>query len=116
MISSATRPSQDPGGDVYLTAAYELRHGSPEQGLNVASAVDVIRRTPVRLFFDSMAARLNGPDAEGVGLRVKIEFTDLGESYLLESDNAVLHHRPAQPDMEADATLKLTPTNCSCKC
>ena len=97
-----------PWRDVYLTAAYELRHGSPEQGLNVAAAVDVIRRTPVRLFFDSMAARLNGPDAEGVGLRVKIEFTDLNESYLLEIENAVLHHQPAQPDMEADATLKLT--------
>jgi len=55
-----------------------------------------------------MAARLNGPDAEGVGLRIKIEFTDLDESYLLEIENAVLHHQPAQPDMEADATLKLT--------
>jgi alkyl sulfatase BDS1-like metallo-beta-lactamase superfamily hydrolase len=97
-----------PWRDVYLTAAYELRHGAPEQGLNVAAAVDVIRRTPVRLFFDSMAARLNGPDAEGVGLSIKIEFTDLDESYLLEIKNAVLHHRSAQPDMAADATLKLT--------
>jgi alkyl sulfatase BDS1-like metallo-beta-lactamase superfamily hydrolase len=51
---------------------------------------------------------LNGPDAEGVELRVNFVFTDLGESYLLEVGNSVLHHHPAHPDTPADATLKLT--------
>jgi len=67
-----------------------------------------LRQTPVRRFFDSMAARLNGPDAEGVELRVNFVFTDLGESYLLDISNAVLHHWPSGPDTEADATLNLT--------
>jgi alkyl sulfatase BDS1-like metallo-beta-lactamase superfamily hydrolase len=97
-----------PWRDVYLSAAYELRHGSPEEGLNVAAMEDVLRQTPVRRFFDSMAARLNGPDAEGVELRVNFVFTDLGESYLLDISNAVLHHWPSGPDTEADATLNLT--------
>jgi len=97
-----------PWRDVYLSAAFELRHGPPEQGLNVAAMVDVLRQTPVQRFFDSMAVRLNGPKAEGVELSVNFVFTDLGESYLLDIGNAVLHHRPSGPDASADATLKLT--------
>jgi alkyl sulfatase BDS1-like metallo-beta-lactamase superfamily hydrolase len=97
-----------PWRDVYLTAAFELRNGPPDEGLNIAAMEDVLRRTPVRRFFDSMAARLNGPDAEGVELRVNFVFTDLGESYLLDISNAVLHHWPSTPDTEASATLMLT--------
>ena len=97
-----------PWRDVYLTAAYELRNGPPEEGFNVAAMKDVLRQTPVRRFFDSMAARLNGPDSEGVELRVNFVFTDLGESYLLDISNAVLHHWPSNPDTEANATLNLT--------
>jgi len=97
-----------PWRDVYLTAAFELRNGPPDEGLDIASMEDVLRQTPVRRFFDSMAARLNGPDAEGVELRVNFVFTDLGESYLLDISNAVLHHWPSNPDTAANATLKLT--------
>jgi alkyl sulfatase BDS1-like metallo-beta-lactamase superfamily hydrolase len=97
-----------PWRDVYLTAAYELRHGPPEQGLQIAMMEDILRQTPVERFFDSMAVRLNGPDAEGVDLSVNIVFTDLGESYLLDIGNAVLHHRVSTPDAEASATLMLT--------
>jgi alkyl sulfatase BDS1-like metallo-beta-lactamase superfamily hydrolase len=97
-----------PWRDVYLSAAYELRHGAPSQGFNVAAMTDVLRQTPVRNFFDSMAVRLNGPEAAGVELSVNFIFTDLGESYLLEIGNAVLHHHPSAPDTAADATLELT--------
>lgn len=97
-----------PWRDVYLTAAFELRNGLPEQGLNIATMEDVLRMTPVPRFFDSMAARLNGPDAEGVELRVNFVFTDLNESYLLDISNAVLHHWPSNPDAEANATLRLS--------
>jgi alkyl sulfatase BDS1-like metallo-beta-lactamase superfamily hydrolase len=97
-----------PWRDVYLSGAYELRNGPPDQGLNVAAMEDVLRQTPVRRFFDSMAARLNGPDAEDVELRVNFVFTDLGESYLLDISNAVLHHWPSTPDTQADASLNLT--------
>jgi alkyl sulfatase BDS1-like metallo-beta-lactamase superfamily hydrolase len=85
-----------PWRDVYLSAAYELRHGAPEQGLNIASMEDVLRATPVQRFFDSMAVRLNGPEADGVELKVKFVFTDLGESYLLTVGNSVLRHQLAQ--------------------
>jgi len=99
-----------PWRDVYLSAAYELRHGPPEAGPNVAAMLDVLRQTPVQRFFDSMATRLNGPEAEGVELQVDFLFTDLGEGYRLEIGNAVLHHRPLAADAggSADATLHLT--------
>jgi len=97
-----------PWRDVYLTAAFELRHGTPETGINVAAMEDILLRTPVSKFLESMASRLNGPDAEGVILKLNITFTDRGESYLLDLSNSVLHHRPAEPETEADATLNLT--------
>jgi alkyl sulfatase BDS1-like metallo-beta-lactamase superfamily hydrolase len=97
-----------PWRDVYLSAAYELRHGAPERGLNIAAMESILSRTPVRRFFDSMAVRLKGEDAEGVELSVNIVFTDLGESYLLSVSNSVLHHDPSAADADADATLRLT--------
>ena len=97
-----------PWRDVYLSAALELREGPPEVGLNVAMMEDVLRQTPVRRFFDSMAVRLDGPAADGVALSVKFVFTDLGESHLLRIANSVLHHRPSGPEAVSDATLSIT--------
>ena len=97
-----------PWRDVYLSAAYELRHGPAEKGIDISIMKDILNETPVVNFFDSMAVRLNGPDAEDIELSVNIFFTDLGESYHLNIENAVLHHRVSLPDKEADATLKLT--------
>jgi len=97
-----------PWRDVYLSAAYELRHGPAEQGIDISIMADILRETPVSRFFESMAVRLNGPDAEDVVLSVNIIFTDRNESYLLDIENAVMHHRPSTPDTVADATLKLT--------
>jgi alkyl sulfatase BDS1-like metallo-beta-lactamase superfamily hydrolase len=99
-----------PWRDAYLSAAFELRHGPPEAGLDIAAMADVLRQTPVQRFFDSMATRLNGPDADGVELSVDFVFTDLAESYRLDIGNAVLHHRPLAADAagDADATLRLT--------
>ena len=97
-----------PWRDVYLSAAYELRHGPPEQGIEISLMTDILRHTPVEKFFQSLAVRLNGPDAEGVELSVGIELTDRRESYHLEISNAVLHHGLMTPGREVDAQLKLT--------
>ncbi len=82
-----------PWRDVYLTGAYELRHGAPEKGIDVSLMKDVLKQTSITYFFDSMAVRLNGPEAEGKEITVKIVFSDLDESYELVLENAVLHHR-----------------------
>jgi alkyl sulfatase BDS1-like metallo-beta-lactamase superfamily hydrolase len=102
------RAESGPWRDVYLSAAFELRHGPPESGINIAAGEAVLLRTPVSKFFDSMAVRLDGPEADGVELRINITFTDLGESHLLDISNAVLHHWPSDPATKANASLSLT--------
>lgn len=97
-----------PWRDVYLTAAYELRNGSPDQGYNLSNAMDLLKQTPIANFLDSMSVRLNGPKADGKNLTINLVFTDLGESYVLHVENAVLHHKRARPDPAANATLNIT--------
>ncbi|MBW0147157.1 alkyl/aryl-sulfatase [Marinobacter arenosus] len=97
-----------PWRDFYLSGAYELRHGPPEEGIEPAVMRAVLLNTPVSLFFDSMAVRLNADEAEGETVTIKITFTDLQESYLLTLENSVLHNRSTDADSPADATLMLT--------
>ena len=97
-----------PWRDVYLSGAFELRHGAVKKGIDIAIMEDILRQTPVQRFFDSMAVKLNGPDAEGVVLSVNIVFTDTGESYLLSIENSVLHHRSSTIETAADAMMKIS--------
>jgi alkyl sulfatase BDS1-like metallo-beta-lactamase superfamily hydrolase len=97
-----------PWRDVYLTGAYELRHGAQGSGLKIESAANMLRHMPLDRFFASMAARLNGPEADGKDTRINFIFTDAGESYVAWLENSVLQYRRADPDPGADATIKLT--------
>jgi len=95
---------------VYLTGAYELRHGAPETGgLDVRFAGDILARIPLDLFFTAMATRVNGPKAAASEpVTLNFVFTDVGETHVLELENAVLHHRRADADPGAAATVELT--------
>ena len=97
-----------PWRDVYLSAAYELRHGAPTGEGRMAGAMSMLKHIPLSKFFDSMCARLNGPEADGKELAVNITFTDKQETYVLKVENAVLHHKKADADPQATATLSLT--------
>lgn len=55
-----------------------------------------------------MAAGLNGPAAEGKNFKINLVLTDIRESHVLWIENAVLHHRRAEPAGDANATLTLT--------
>ena len=94
--------------NVYLMGAHELRHGAPDKGVDMAALYEVLKQTPLSRFFDSMAVRLNGPEAEGDHIVVNIIFKDINESYVLTVENSVLHHRKSGPESNANATLKLT--------
>lgn len=102
------RAESGPWRDIYLTGAHELRHGAQGPGLDMKRTVDLLRHVPMERFFDSMAARLNGPDAAGVDLAVNFHFTDLDANHVLTIENAVLHHKRAPIDAGADVTLHLT--------
>jgi alkyl sulfatase BDS1-like metallo-beta-lactamase superfamily hydrolase len=97
-----------PWRDVYLSGAWELRHGSQAAALPLGDALGLLRFVPMDRFFASMAARLNAPRAEGKQLTINFVFTDLGESYVLELENSVLHHARRDPDPTAAATVRLT--------
>jgi len=98
-----------PWRDFYLSGAYELRHGGPDEGINPAIMKHILRQTPPDKLFDSMAANLNGPDAEDVSLTMGIRFSDLDAAYLLTLENSVLRHESvAAIDVaDVDALLSL---------
>lgn len=97
-----------PWRDVYLTAAFELRHGGPTGSIQPGGAFAIMQHMPVNKFFDAMAVRLNGPKADGKDITINITFTDKQTSYVLHLENAVMHHKQRDPDPQANATLKLT--------
>lgn len=102
------RAESGPWRDVYLTGAYELRNGIQGSALDPRRAVGLLVNTPVERFLDSMTVRLDGPKADGKRMRFNFVFTDVGETHVLELDNAVLHHRRGEPVADADATVRLT--------
>jgi alkyl sulfatase BDS1-like metallo-beta-lactamase superfamily hydrolase len=97
-----------PWRDVYLTGAYELRHGVSSPALSSASIAGLLRRLPLERFFDAMATRVNGPKAAERRTALNFVFTDVGETHVLLLENGVLHHRKRDADPQADATVKLT--------
>ena len=97
-----------PWRDVYLTGAFELRHGGPDTGVDLETAIDMLRHAPIERFLDAMAARLNAEKAEGKEMIVNLVFTDVGTSYVLELENSVLRHYTREPHPHANVTLKIT--------
>jgi len=97
-----------PWRDSYLTAAFELRHGGPEVGVDLASAVDMLKHAPLDRFLVAMAARVNPEKAEGKEMIVNLVFTDVGTSFVLELQNSVLHHYERDPNPDAGVTLEIT--------
>lgn len=94
--------------NAYLTGAYELRHGEPKQGVNLASATELLNQTAPEQFMQMFQVALNGPDAEDVKLVINFDFRDAGEQYVVTIENAVLHFRKAPAARNANATLALT--------
>ena len=102
------RAESGPWRDVYLTGALELRNGVQGTAAEPRRAVGLLRNTPVERFLDSLTVRLDGPAADGKRFKFNFVFTDVGETHVLELENAVLHHRRAPPSPDADATVRLT--------
>lgn len=96
-----------PWRDVYLSAAYELRHGKTEQGAELSNALELMREIPMDKFFESMAARLDAEKVDGENTTVVFEFPEKDEVYTLWLSNSVLHHKQGAIDT-ADATLRIS--------
>ncbi|WP_144210550.1 alkyl/aryl-sulfatase [Shewanella donghaensis] len=97
-----------PWRDVYLSAAFELRHGAPEKGIDLVSMKQILMRSPIENFLQSMASRVIGPEVFGEDFELNINFTDLNKNYVLTLSNAVLHHKLASKSTTANATLNIS--------
>jgi alkyl sulfatase BDS1-like metallo-beta-lactamase superfamily hydrolase len=97
-----------PWRDFYLTGAMELRNGIGESPIDKRGTAAVISAMPTGIFFDALAVRLNGQKAEGEDTIINFVFTDIGETHVVELENAVLHHRQGEPDPNANATISMT--------
>lgn len=103
------RAESGPWRDAYLTGALELRHGGQGSALDMKKATGLLKHVPIERFLDSMATRLNGPEAVDENLSVNFHFTDRDENHRLWIENAVLHHRREALDTQAaDVTMHMT--------
>jgi alkyl sulfatase BDS1-like metallo-beta-lactamase superfamily hydrolase len=102
------RAESGPWRSIYLSGAYELRHGVQTQGIGLGAARGLLEHVPLEYFFAAMATRVNGPDAAGKNLSLNFVFTDLDETHVLTLENSVLHHEKSEANPEARVTVRLT--------
>ncbi|HET6878225.1 MAG TPA: alkyl sulfatase dimerization domain-containing protein [Jatrophihabitans sp.] len=91
---------------VYLSGAYELRHGSFGTPVTPVSTDVLSQLTPAQLF-DALAIRVNGPRCWAEDLVVDIDLADVDTRYRLTLRNGVLTYTTAAQTTEADAVVQL---------
>ncbi|WP_291841977.1 alkyl sulfatase dimerization domain-containing protein [Maricaulis sp.] len=96
-----------PWRDVYLTGAYELRHGVDALDATAAGSA-ILQSIPLDMFFSAMATRLDGERAAQRNRVFNFVFSDVGETHVIRLSNGVMHHRQAEAVADADATVTLT--------
>lgn len=92
----------------YLTAAAELRNGTPKEGVDRSSFIEMLMQTPTERFLEAMAAALDGPAADDKNYKINLVLSDMNESYVLWIENSVLHFKSSAPATDANSTLTLT--------
>jgi alkyl sulfatase BDS1-like metallo-beta-lactamase superfamily hydrolase len=90
----------------YLTAAQELREGAKQVPISAGSMASALSVDQV---FDSLAVRVNGPEAWEHAVSTHWHFTDLGERHQVVLRNGVLvHYATGRTDEDTDLALTLT--------
>jgi alkyl sulfatase BDS1-like metallo-beta-lactamase superfamily hydrolase len=94
--------------NAYLVAAFELRNGAPKIPSAPFVAPGVLNALNLDMVFDSVAVRINGPRAAGKRLIVNWNFSDVGQQFVLNLENAALTYVKGKQAKNADATVTLT--------
>ena len=76
----------------YLTGAQELRNPMPASPIPRQAALAQLPRLPGSFLLDSLSVRLNGPKVGAETLKLGVRFSDTGERFLVEVENAVMRH------------------------
>jgi alkyl sulfatase BDS1-like metallo-beta-lactamase superfamily hydrolase len=93
-----------PWRDFYLTGAAELRNPRPPAAEPRQGALGQLRALPADALLESLAVRLNGEKAGETAIAFTADFTDVGESFAVSVENAVLHHKPGAKGPVASLT------------
>lgn len=96
-----------PWRNMYLTGAMELRYGKPRSEV-IRLREGMARNIPLEHLFRAMAVRLNGPKAAEKIMSINLEFTDIGQNWLMTLENAVLHAFPGRQDPAPTVTLRMS--------
>ncbi len=94
--------------NAYLVAALELREGAPKIPSAPFVAPYVLEALSLDMVFDAVAVRIDGPRAAGKRLVVNWNFTDVGQQFVLNLDNAALTYVKGKQAKNADAAVTLT--------
>jgi alkyl sulfatase BDS1-like metallo-beta-lactamase superfamily hydrolase len=91
----------------YLSGAQEMREGVPKRPTRRGFAPDMAAAMTPAMFFDFMAARLNGPKAAGRRIDLAFDFTDTGERFAVSVRRAVLVATPGAGAVAPQATFSM---------
>ena len=97
-----------PWRGAYLSGALELREGGPDGSAARGLSSDLLKALESGMFFDLLGIRLNGPEAEGRHIVLNWRFSDTGEDFRLNLENATLTWLPGQRAEQADASVSMT--------
>lgn len=75
----------------YLLAAQELLTGIHKKLSAVYGGYNVLKYLPVQKLFYSLVVTVNPKEANNVSMRIKFEFTDIRQSFLVTIRNSVLY-------------------------
>jgi alkyl sulfatase BDS1-like metallo-beta-lactamase superfamily hydrolase len=97
-----------PWRNFYLSAAKELRDGVQDLAAPKGVSTDAVRATPLEMFFDQVAVRLNGPKAADKSIVLNLDVTDIGAQYVLTVEHGVLNYAKGRQATNADVTVTIT--------
>jgi alkyl sulfatase BDS1-like metallo-beta-lactamase superfamily hydrolase len=104
----AYQTENGPWRNFYLSAAKELRDGVVVVQTPSSASADAVRAMSVEMFLQYLAVRLNGPKAADRVYVFDLQFTDIGERYLLEVENGVLNFTKGAVAESPTASISLT--------
>jgi alkyl sulfatase BDS1-like metallo-beta-lactamase superfamily hydrolase len=93
--------------NAYLFGAQELRQGMPKAPPRSAMPRETLAALRTEQLFDVLGIRLNGPKAEGKRIVLNWNFTDTGESFILNLENSALTYVAGAQAANADAGFTL---------
>ena len=94
--------------NAYLTAAQELRLGSPDLPISADTASpDSIAALTLEMILNYLGMRLNGPDAAGREITLNLVFPDTNQDAWLKLSNGALSHSVERSAPSPDATVQL---------